>query len=204
MKPKLLCIVGKTASGKDCIVKGAIEKLSQYNIREICSYADRPMRDGEVDGIGHYFITTEEFDKLKEERKNDILAYTRIGDNGYQYMALTDELEKSHIYIIDYIGLKNLKELHGDSVDIVTVYIHASTISRLQRAEATRSDFHTEFKKRVKNEEAQFKEFTSLKLYDYKINNTDGKLDKSINKLCNIITTELINSNNSNKLVIKE
>ena len=78
MKPKLICIVGETASGKDSIIKAAVEKMSNYEIRTVCSYADRPKRENETDGIEHYFITTEEFNKLKEERKDDILAYTHI------------------------------------------------------------------------------------------------------------------------------
>ena len=196
MKPKLICIVGETGSGKDTLVNKAIEK-SRFDIRKVCSYADRPMRNGETNGVEHYFISTEEFNKLKEERKDDVLAYTHIKDNsqkdyqGYQYMALSDELQKSHIYIIDYKGLLFLKEKYSDIVDIKTVYIHAPFLTRLKRAKAKRSDFKTEFKNRVRAERKQFKEFKRKKLYDYKIENKDGKLERLTNVLCNILEIEL-------------
>lgn len=197
MKPKLICVVGETGSGKDTIVNKAISNISIFNIRKVCSYTDRPMRKGETDGVEHYFVTTEVFDKLKEERKDDVLAYTRIKDNnqtnynGYQYLALTDELDRSHIYIIDYNGLKFLKEKYGNKIDIVTVYIYSSFFTRLKRAKAKRSDFKTEFRKRVKAERKQFKEFKKLKLYDYKIKNKDGYLDKAVLVMQNIIRNEL-------------
>ena len=195
MKPKVICIVGETGSGKDTLVNNAIKK-SFYELRKVCSYTDRPMRKGETDGVEHYFITTEEFNKLKEERNDDILAYTHIKDEsqknytGYQYMALTDELKKSHIYIIDYEGLKFLKEKYDNKIYIVTVYIYASFFTRLKRAKASRSDFKKEFRKRVRAEKAQFKEFKKLKLYDYKIENGNGKLDNASDQLCEIFWDE--------------
>lgn len=201
MKPKLLCILGETCSGKDSIVNKALENLSKYNIRKVCSYTDRPMRNNETNGIEHYFITTTEFNKLKKTRENDILAYTHIKDKkqsnykGYQYMALSNELDISHIYIIDYNGLLYLKERFEDTIDIITIYITAPLSTRLKRAELSRSDFKTEFIDRVKAEEAQFEIFRKQKLYDYKILNKDGYMEKSIGKLCNIIDHELIRPN---------
>lgn len=203
MKPKLICVLGETGSGKDTIVNEAINQ-SLFDIKKVCSYADRPMRAGETNGVEHYFISTEEFDKLKETHKDDILAYTRIknpnqiGYDGYQYMALSDELENSHIYIIDYNGLKFLKEKYSDKIDIVTVYIYASFFTRLKRAKAKRSDFKTEFKKRVKAEKEQFKEFKKLKLYDYKIRNVDGFLDSAVLKMRYILSHELVYQNIKN------
>ena len=79
MKPKLICVLGETGSGKDTIVNEAI-KQSLFDIRKVCSFTDRPKRVGEKNGVEHYFISTKEFDKLKETRKDDILAYTRIKD----------------------------------------------------------------------------------------------------------------------------
>ena len=183
IKPKLICIVGETASGKDTVVNETIRRFYDYRIRQVCSYADRPMRNNETNGVEHYFITTDEFNELKENRKDDILAYTHIIDennpnsHGYQYMALTDEVNKSQIYIIDYIGLKNLKELHGDNISIVSVYITAPYETRMNRAKE-RSDFNTSFKKRVENEQAQFDEFSESREYDYKIINDENRPSK--------------------------
>lgn len=197
MKPKLICIVGETASGKDCVTNEAIARITDYIIRPVCSYTDRPMRVNEVDGVEHYFVTTEEFNKLKKDRESDLLAYTCIkkenspNSNGYQYMAFNDELYKSHIYIIDYLGLQDLRHRYGDTIDIVVVYIYAPLETRMNRAKI-RSDFSTSFSNRVTAEEAQFQKFRSSKQYDYKLNNLDGVFDLTVNRLCNIIKYELI------------
>ena len=209
MKPKILCILGETASGKDHVTNSAIDRLSMYDIRKICSYTDRPKRVGETEGVEHYFVTTEEFNNLKRTRKNDILGYTLIKDKkqstyaGYQYMALTDELKNSQIYIIDYDGLKYLKKLHGDSVDIVTAYVYCPLSVRLNRAKSTRSDFETEFKNRVAAEECQFKEFRDNRLYDYLISNLNNEFEEAVAQLCNIIKTELIDKNILNRPMLK-
>jgi len=203
MKPKLICIVGETASGKDSVTKAAIEKMSNYEIRTVCSYADRPKRENETEGVEHYFISTEEFNKLKEERKDDILAYTHIEKDGvgYQYMALNDELEKSHVYVIDPQGLKFLKEKYSAIVDIVSVYIYASLDTRRKRA-TIRSDFNDKFEERVVAETEQFNVFRHNREYDYRIDNYDGRFNNSVNKLTKIFDYELINGDISNNVHI--
>ena len=204
MKPKLLCILGETASGKDSVVNGAIKRLSEYAIRPVCSYTDRPRRSYETNGVEHYFVSTQEFFKLQEKRRCDIIGYTHIKNDkesthpGYYYMAFSDELETAQIYIIDYKGLQYLQQFYGDKIDIVTVYIHASPETRRRRAQAARSDFLTEFEERMKAENAQFKEFKNKKLYDYRINNETGKLENSINRLMVIIKHELIRADVTN------
>lgn len=197
MKPKLLCILGETASGKDSVVTGAIQKLYDYKIRPVCSYTDRPMRSYETNGVEHYFVSTDEFTELYRSRKDDILAYTHIKNSdlshpGYHYMAFMDELQHAQLYIIDYLGLQTLQKFHGDEVDIVTVYIYSPLDERMDRARKTRSDFDTEFENRVKSEYEQFRQFRINRLYDYKINNTNGRLENSINRLALIIRHELI------------
>lgn len=198
MKSKLLCVIGKTATGKDSITRAAISKFPDYELHMVCSYTDRPIRDGEIDGIDHYFITTKEFNNIKKTKYDDILAYTHIKkendpeSSGYQYMALVDELKKSQIYIIDPTGLRNLKELYSDTIDIVVVYIQSPYKERLIRAKTNRSDFETEFQKRVENEEDQFKNFIVSHEFDYRINNRDGHFDTAVNYMANIIKHEFL------------
>ena len=200
-KPKIVCVLGETCSGKDHVLKEALNRLpKKKKLRMVCSYADRPMRDGETEGIEHYFISTEEFNKLKKERENDILAYTHIKNDtdpnaqGYQYMALVDELKNSQLYVIDPKGLQNLVDRHGDKYDIIPIYIHASLEQRRERAKNTRSDYLTEFDKRVENEKAQFENFKKNKLYEYKIENGDGNFDHAVNRLMTILNFEFFKS----------
>lgn len=204
-KKKLFCICGETCCGKDSLVRDLIEKNPE-KFKAVCSYTSRPKRTTEVEGREHYFLSKEEFTKLKEERKDDIIAYTEIvGLNksdqkyfdqdgwygGYEYMALSDELETSNIYIIDPNGIKFLEEKNLKDTEIVIICIYTPLHQRDLRALRGRSDYAKEFDKRVFSERKQFEEFYSSHKYDYLLFNLDDNYDNAYNNLLGILNNEL-------------
>jgi len=111
---KILCIVGKSGSGKS-ISAEYIKK--QYNINMVQSLTDRkPRYKGEN---GHTFISHKAFDNIN---KDDMIAYTKFGDN--RYCCRHQDLVQNNTYIIDPTGLKYLKETYCGLYDITSVYIH--------------------------------------------------------------------------------
>lgn len=186
----LFCICGETSSGKDTLIR-MIMNYFQDVLKPVCSHTSRPMREGEVDGREHYFDSHEEFQRIKKENSDKILAYTKIeskeNHDGYEYMALLDELDHANVYIIDPLGLKYLKEHFGDRItNIVVIYITAPLQERVLRARS-RSDFNTQFKKRVMNEYEQFLDFNINQEYDYVIKNYDDRCTESFEVLVSII-----------------
>lgn len=153
-KRKLICILGQTCSGKDSIANALVKN---YGHKTICSYTTRPKRDNEVEGREHYFVTDEEFNKLLETHTRDIIAYTQIGD--YRYLALFDEILTKDIYIIDPQGFQYLKDNFGDVVDLYPYFINRSLPEIIVTAREKRSDYNTEFKKRLLAEIEQFTDF---------------------------------------------
>ena len=176
-KKKLYCICGMTASGKDSLVNKLVDNYPD-KLKTICSYTTRPMRDNETEGKEHYFISKVEFNQLMKSNPDNILAYTKIcseeNPDGYEYMALDNELETSNVYIIDPKGIKYLKEKYSDLYNIVVIYIHANYEQRRERAKSSRSDFEKEFEKRVESENKQFELFIKNKEFDYIVFNNDG------------------------------
>ena len=78
----IICIVGKTSSGKDTITRHIMEK---FGLGMVCSYATRPMREGEVNGREHYFVTKEQ---MKELLKTEhVIAYTKSEKTGVEYFS---------------------------------------------------------------------------------------------------------------------
>ena len=75
MKSTILAIVGPSGSGKTTLAEHLKDKL---NIPVIVSYTTRPIRDGEIDGKDHHFVS--EQDMPPHEK---MLAYTKFG--GYHY-----------------------------------------------------------------------------------------------------------------------
>ena len=53
----MLLLVGKSASGKDTVKK----ELIKMGMKAVVTYATRPPRNGEIDGVTYHFITKEEF-----------------------------------------------------------------------------------------------------------------------------------------------
>lgn len=62
MKYDIIAITGKSAAGKDRILR-EIAKMNNKNINIIVPTTSRPMRDYEVDGKDYYFIDENEFFK---------------------------------------------------------------------------------------------------------------------------------------------
>ena len=92
----LILIVGKSGSGKNwlCEKKGLIS---------IPSYTTRPMRQGELEGKEHIFVSCYDFDL-----DADPAAYTEF--NGYKYWVTFDQINDPEYdaYIVDTVGLNDV------------------------------------------------------------------------------------------------
>ena len=173
-KKNVICIVGRTGSGKDYIANHLSRKL---NIPMVVSYTTREKRSNETNGKEHWFITKDDaIDMLKDE---DILAYTEIGD--ILYFATLSSIDTiSSIYIIDPNGVEFLKNKFSDKLNIKVVYVYADEDVRDRRA-SHRSDYDSAFKKRNNAEDKQFNRFEELHSWDLLIDNSN---DISIDKIC--------------------
>jgi len=96
MKKKILCIVGRSGSGKSTAAEYIYHR---YNIKTLESLTERkPRYEGEK---GHTFIS-----------------------KGNRYCCRHQDLKGDNVYVIDPTGLKGLKEKFGDFYDVKSVYIH--------------------------------------------------------------------------------
>ena len=151
----LICILGRTSSGKDTLAKKIISFFSDVNI--LVSYTTRPIRDYETDGLDHYFITEEEYrDKYADKDK---LAYTEI--NGYRYFTLKDNvaLSKKTIYIIDPKGLEDIYANKDGSFHLRTIYVKADENTRRERYNSREQNVTVPFDERNSKEKEQFDQF---------------------------------------------
>ena len=147
----LICIVGRTGSGKDYLAK----KFEEKGLKQIKSYTTRPKRNENEDT--HTFITKEEADKI-----TDKIAVTEI--NGYEYFATHSQVKENDIYIIDPNGLKVLCENLKDE-SMIVIYVKADDEERKKRAIDRADDEEKEleiFNKRNESENEQFTEFEKL------------------------------------------
>lgn len=152
-KRVLFCVVGKSASGKDTLCRLVKERLGYDSI---CSFTDRPMRAGEVNGREHYFLSKEEMDEVLNTQH--VLAKTQIGE--YRYCATVESITATtRFYVVDPEGIKYLKE-HADELGIYPyiIYIDVQDDVRCKRAKL-RGDLIDVFLKRCASEDRMFEEF---------------------------------------------
>lgn len=160
----LLCLMGRTASGKDTL---ANKLCKRTGLKQIISYTTRERRVNE--GDTHIFISDEEYKAL--ENSNQIATFTQIGP--YKYCCTVEQLYQNDVYVIDPIGVQHLRELNVPNLRIVTIYINTPDEIRKERALNQRRDDRLTFMKRDLDERAQFREMLRNADFDYAISNID-------------------------------
>ena len=113
MSKPLICILGRSGSGKNYIEK----KLVHKGYTSVKSFATRPVRTNDDNDINtHTFISPDRV----SEYKNDIVADTYF--NGAYYFATATQLNNADVYILDAKGLKQLYKNYINK-DIISIFI---------------------------------------------------------------------------------
>lgn len=159
MNNKILCIVGGSGAGKTL---ASLHLQNKLGANVICSYTTRPPRETEVEGREHHFINI-------VPDPNELLAYASFG--GWEYYALKTQVwGDCTVYVIDEVGLRNLREEHGDEYRIFSVYINRSW-SNKKRAGIP--------KKRMERDTGRQK--LPMEEYDWVIDNNSTKKNLFVN-----------------------
>jgi guanylate kinase len=160
----LLCVLGRTSCGKDTLVNKLCERT---NLKAVTSYTTRPRRANE--GDTHIFTTDDVYEQMQVEGR--VAAYTQI--SGYHYWTTIEQLYENDLYIIDYQGIKTLRELNLPNIRFVTVFVNVPDKIREERALSKRKDDKFVFRKRSLDEAAQFREMLKNADFDYAVSNIE-------------------------------
>lgn len=138
----IYCICGRSGSGKTTLADG----LEAEEFKVIQSYTTRPPRyAGET---GHTFVSPDEFKTLGE-----LVAYTKI--NGCEYGVPQKDVDENDIYVIDVVGIKELKEKYHGKKGICVIGLGLSeegAASRMRR----RGDSEENINKRLEHDKEAF------------------------------------------------
>lgn len=105
-------------------------------LRKVLSYTTRPKRPAEVDGQDYHFITREQFEEA--ERNGEFVESVEI--DGHKYGIKSDDIEElfkqnDFIYLIlNAQGARTLKQLYGDKVTRIFIYVDRDVIIERQKA----------------------------------------------------------------------
>lgn len=126
MKPKLVCILGLSGSGKTTIETNL---SSMCGFRKVTSCATRSIREDEIDGVDYHFISEEKFD---EEYKSN--KYVEIGGKyGGRYAVRYNEIKPDYINVL-VTAKDGLDELYYSNLyDIIAIWIDCDIEERFKR-----------------------------------------------------------------------
>lgn len=160
----LFCILGRSACGKDTLVKNICDEWHMSYIKSHTTRLPRHMEENT-----HIFSTINDF--IKDYDEDNIAAYTLI-NNSY-YWTTFDQLENCDFYVIDPNGLSMLKNkiFTQNNIRLITIYITAPSDERRKRALLRDPNCEETYNDRIKSEDLQFLIYEREHNYDYCINN---------------------------------
>ncbi len=133
---RIYYIIGKSASGKDSILKGLLEDRT-LGIHEVIQYTTRPIRDGETEGVEYHFVTPAEVEVFREEGRIIELREYQTVHGPWQYMMIDDGTIDLKAYDYAAVGTvesyTRVRDYFGED-RVIPFYIDLDPGERLQRA----------------------------------------------------------------------
>jgi guanylate kinase len=113
-----MVISAPSGGGKTVVRSGLLQLDKRFAFSVTCT--TRPRRTGEVDGKDYYFVTREQFSKLRKEGK--LLEWATVHGNYYgtPVRSVIEVLEKGRIPVmtIDVKGARSVKKLFPEAVTV--------------------------------------------------------------------------------------
>ena len=177
----LIIISGPSGAGEDSIIEGLARLMP---LERVVTTTTRAQRPGDSDGSPYYFISKKEFEHRIAEEK--FFEHARHY-NGNYYGVTFEEIErvkKSNrlgIWKIDYKGVLQAKKLiPGISAILIT-----APLDILEQRIRRRSQVTDAY---VAERMAYTREWMKhIRMYDYVVENVEGKLPETIEKVRQIM-----------------
>ncbi len=184
-KGAMFIIEAPSGTGKTTIIRELLAQDS--NLKFSVSVTTRAKREGEVEGVDYYYITNDEYDKLKAQD-----AFYECVDSQYgsRYGTLRSEVDsfinvgQDVIFDLDWIGMRQMKEKAPDKV--VSIYLLPPSVAEVKRRLISRgTDSNAVIEKRMDLIVEKIKHWNE---FDYVLVNVN--LEDTIQKVRRIISCE--------------
>lgn len=150
----MIIIIGKTASGKDTILKKLVTK---HGYKKITTYTSRPMRQGEKQGVTYHFVPEDDF---KEKVDNNFFAEWKTYSTEFgiwYYGTALEDLENADdktAIILTPDGYRDIVSRLSTKPKVIYIYANNSTIKQRLLA---RGDDKNEAQRRLEHDNIDFK-----------------------------------------------
>jgi guanylate kinase len=184
---KFTVLVGRSASGKDAILK---KLVSDYNYIPLISCTTRPKRDGEVDNVTYYFISDYKFKSMiKDNKLTEYRSYNTFvnGNKATWYYGLpkveVNINNSNYVVILDLEGAESFIDYYGkDNCEII--YIECGAKTRTERAKKRGGFDKQEWDRRLKKDDIDF-DIMKRSIVNRTIDNENQCLDDVVKEIVN-------------------
>lgn len=152
-------------------------------LKRLMSYSTKPKGKKSNKDYDHIYVRDEDVHRYED----DMAAYTEI--DGVKYFSTFEQIENADVYVIDPIGVDNLKIKCGDKYDFIEIYIRTPQKIAEERARI-RGDKLKAFKQRWVSENKQFTDYENRHTFAWHLRN-DRPFEESVDKVCKWIQIEL-------------
>lgn len=164
---KIVCLMGKSSSGKDTIYKRLLEQNAVRMYRMV-PYTTRPIRAGEQDGVEYFFTDEAGYEELLQQGKivesreyhtcHGVWKYFTVAD---QNMDLT---ECSYLVIGTLETYEQIGRFYGEK-NVLPIMIELNDGERLQRAlDRERAQDHPRYQEMCRRFLADEEDFSDEKM----------------------------------------
>ena len=164
---KIVCLMGRSSSGKDTIYKKLLEQ-DRVTLRAIVPYTTRPIRAGEREGVEYHFTDEAGFQELRSQGSviEDRVYHTRLGI--WRYFTVADEevdlTEHSYVMIGTLEAYTQMQKFYGAD-KVLPVMIELDDGERLQRAlDRERAQDHPKYEEMCRRFLADAEDFSKENL----------------------------------------
>lgn len=183
--PLLIVISGTPGVGKDSLIQHMKERGHPFHF--VVTATDRSQRPGEVHGKDYFFITTEEFLRMREE--GELLEHAVVygQHKGIPKQHVREALASGQDVVmrVDVQGAATIRRLVPEAV---LIFLTASSEGELeQRLRSRGSDPEEQIERRIATAR---EEMERLHEFDYVVVNRDGELDRAVDDVIAIIRAE--------------
>ena len=167
LKNEKICLVGKSGSGKDHLLRGLIKKGLRYQPK----ITTRPKRKLETEGFEYNFTTNDIFKSLLESNQIKTYQHFIIENVDWYYSITNQNFDKNQIFILTPHEISLLSQ--EDRKKCFIVYLDISEEVRRRRI-TKRGDNNDSVNRRIIADELDFKSFND---YDLRVTDPDFEVD---------------------------